>query len=204
MKIVQLVPLTCLALLSSPASAEDVLLPAPVLQWSFYIFLFFALAVVVGIFFVRTREGLVNESLGSLIETPTHPVYSVGKNTPVKACVRKMVEHHIGAILVMEGQELVGIFSERDCMQRVVDAGLDPESTLVRDVMTENPYCVTPTTSLSEAMAIVTNYRIRHLPVVEENRVLGMVSSGDLILRLAAGEESELRAVAETAASRQA
>ena len=78
--------------------------------------------------------------------------------------VGMMVEQKIGAVLVMNGNRLVGIFTERDCLMRVLGAGIDPAATLVRDVMTEDPYCVTPNTSLSEAMAIVTNYRVRHLP----------------------------------------
>jgi CBS domain-containing protein len=188
-----------LALAVQPALAEDVLLPAPVLQASFYIFLFFAIAVAIGIFFIRKRPGLVNEPLGSLIEGPTQPVHSVGRNTSVRDCVRTMMEQRIGAVLVMEGDALIGIFSERDCMQRVIGAGLDPETTLVRDVMTENPHCVTPNTSLSEAMAIVTNYRVRHLPVIDSGMVLGLVSSGDLLFRLASSSEADLRDVAEAA-----
>lgn len=190
-------------LASASVQAEDVRLPAPVLQWSFYIFLLFAAAVAIGIFFIRTRPGLVNEPLGTLIEKPVRsPVHAVDKNTPVSDCVKLMVEQQIGAVLVMDGNRLAGIFSERDCLQRVLGAGADPARTLVRDVMTEDPYCVTPSTSLSEAMAIVTNYRVRHLPVLDNGEVLGVISSGDLLLRLAAGTESELRSRAEGSVTR--
>jgi CBS domain-containing protein len=185
--------------LARPAMAEDVRLPAPVLTYSFYIFLFFAVSVAVGIFFVRTRKGLVNEPLGNLVEAPTMPVHAVGKNTNVRDCVRKMNELNIGAMLIMEDDELLGIFSERDCLARVVGANLDPDETLVRDVMTASPRCVTPQTSLSEAMNIITDYRIRHLPVVEGGKVLGMVSSGDLMMRLASGNTADLEAVTERA-----
>ena len=114
----KLIALASLALAAQPALAEDVRLPAPVLTWSFYIFLLFAAAVAVGIFFVRTRKGLVNEPLGSLVEGPTLPVHAVGRNTPVRECVQQMIELNIGAMLVMEGDELLGIFSERDCLVR--------------------------------------------------------------------------------------
>jgi CBS domain-containing protein len=192
----KLIALASLALAAQPALAEDVRLPAPVLTWSFYIFLLFAAAVAVGIFFVRTRKGLVNEPLGSLVEGPTLPVHAVGRNTPVRECVQQMIELNIGAMLVMEGDELLGIFSERDCLVRVVGQGLDPGETLVRDVMTPDPRCVTPQTSLHEAMSIVTNYRIRHLPVIDGGKVLGMVSSGDLMLRLASGSAADVEEVA--------
>jgi CBS domain-containing protein len=198
----RLITLGCLALLAQPALAEDVQLPAPVLTWSFYIFLFFAAAVAIGIFFVRTRGGLVNEPLGSLVEAPATPVYSVSKNATVRDCVHKMMNHRIGAILVMENERLIGIFSERDCLLRVVGPGLDPEQTLVRDVMTKDPHCVTPQTSLSEAMNIITNYRFRHLPVIDNGRVLGMVSSGDLMLRLASGSAADVQEVATAAKTR--
>lgn len=192
---------TVLYLLTQPALAEDVRLPAPVLTYSFYIFLFFAVAVAVGVFFVRTRKGLVNEPLGSLVEAPTTPVHAVGKNTSVRTCVQQMVELNIGAMLVMEGDDLIGIFSERDCLSRVVGAGLDPDHTLVRDVMTAHPRCVTPQTSLSEAMSIVTNDRIRHLPVIDDGKVLGLVSSGDLMLRLASASAAEIQEISDSTPS---
>jgi len=79
---------------------------------------------------------------------------------------------------------LRGIFTERDAITRVLGTGLDPVSTNVSGVMTKNPVCVSTSTTLEEAMSIVTNQRIRHLPVVEDDKVLGMVSSGDLTHRL--------------------
>lgn len=191
-----------LALAASGAYAEDVQLPAPVLQWSFYLFLCFAAAVAIGIFFIRTRPGLVNEPLDSVIEPPSGPVHSVTPHASVREAVELMTKHNIGAVLVMEDDHLVGVFSERDCMTRVVGIGRNPEQTPVGLVMTRDPYCVSPQVSLSDALAVVTNYRIRHLPVVAEGRVLGMVTSGDLILRLAAGDEAQLRSVAEAATER--
>jgi len=91
-----------------------------------------------------------------------------------------MNEVRIGAMLVMEDDRLVGIFTERDAIRRVLGGGLDPSSTKVSEVMSRDPISVTPSTSIDEARAIVTNRRIRHLPVVENGKVLGMVSSGDI------------------------
>ena len=87
-------------------------------------------------------------------------------------------------MLVMEDDQLIGIFTERDAITRVLGAGLDPASTYISAVMTKNPVWVPTSTTLEEAMSIVTSRRIRHLPVVENGKVLGVVSSGDLTHRL--------------------
>lgn len=199
-RLIQACLMVMLTAAMSPAVAEDVRLPAPVLQWSFYIFLFFAAAVAIGIFFVRTRPGLVNEPLDELIDQPMGQVHSVTPHASVKEAVELMTKLQIGALLVMEDDRLAGVFSERDCMTRVVALGRDPALTPVGLVMTRDPYCISPQTTLSDALAVVTNYRIRHLPVVADGRVLGIVTSGDLILRLAAGDETQLRKAAEAAA----
>jgi len=173
-----------LLLFSLPAFAEEVNLPAPVLEWSFYILLIFAACVAVGIaIFMRGKSG-PGDSLGSLLVEQNPVIHSVGPKLSVTECVRRMNEHKIGAMLVMEDDQLLGIFTERDAITRVLGAGLDPTSTNVSGVMTKNPISVSPSTSLEEAMGIVTNRRIRHLPVVEDGIVLGMVSSGDLTHRL--------------------
>jgi len=81
---------------------------------------------------------------------------------------------------VMKEDRLLGIFTERDAITRVLGAGLEPSYTKVSAVMSNDPICITPSTTLDEAMAIVSNQRIRHLPVVQDGQVLGMVSAGDL------------------------
>lgn len=159
--------------------AEEVELPAPVLEWSFYILLIFAFFVAVGIFFSRGKNGKT-EPLSKLINEQSSAVHSVGPGSSVTECVRQMNELRIGAMLVVEDDQLLGIFTERDAMTRVLGAGLDPSSTTVSAVMSDDPVCVTPTTTLDEARAIITNRRVRHLPVVKDGRVMGMVSSGDL------------------------
>ena len=88
---------------------------------------------------------------------------------------------HIGALLVCNAGVPLGIFSERDLMRRVILARKDPMTTLVEHVMTTDVVCVTPTTRAREAMAIMTNRRCRHLPVVEGGHVTGVLSIGDLV-----------------------
>lgn len=107
-------------------------------------------------------------------------IHSVGPDTLVTDCVRKMTAEKIGALIVMDGDRLIGIFTERDALNRVLAAGLDPRSTKVSEVMTRDPYCVPPTMTVGAAMELVTRQRFRHLPVVENGKVLAVVSSGDL------------------------
>lgn len=172
-----------LFLLSRTALAEDVQLPAPVLEWSFYILLIFAFFVAIGIFiFMKGKSGTF-DTLSSLLDEQNE-IYSAPPDTSVTECVRRMNELSIGAMLVMENDQLIGIFSERDAITRVLGAGLDPVSTKLSAVMTKNPVWVTSSTTREEAMNIITYRRIRHLPVIEDGKVLGVVSSGDLTRQL--------------------
>lgn len=168
--------------LSRSAFAEEVTLPAPVLEWSFYILLIFAACVAIGISVFMKRKNGPGDSLGDLLDEQNPVIHSMSPDVSVTECVRRMNELRIGAMLVMEGDQLVGIFTERDAITRVLGAGLDPVSTKISAVMTKNPVWVPTSTSLEEAMSIVANQRIRHLPVIEDGKVLGMVSSGDLNL----------------------
>jgi CBS domain-containing protein len=169
--------------LSRTALAEQVALPAPVLEWSFYILLIFAVFVAVGIFiFMKGKSGTF-DTLGGLLDEQ-NKIHSVHPDLSVTECVRRMNELRIGAMLVMEDDNLAGIFTESDAITRVLGAGLDPVNTKVSGVMTKNPVCASTSTTLEEAMSIVTNRHVRHLPVVEDGKVLGMVSSGDLTHRL--------------------
>ncbi len=108
-------------------------------------------------------------------------VASIGKGESVHAAARLMNEKRIGALVLTEGDEVVGIFTERDVMTRVVAAGRDPETTTIEDVMTSPVACCRPDTSLEECRGVFTNRRIRHLPVVDEGRLVGIVTSGDLL-----------------------
>jgi CBS domain-containing protein len=189
-----------IALLALPgtALAEEVDLPAPVLEWSFYVLLIFALVVAVGIFFKKGKDKR-NESISELLEEHHATIHSVNPDVSVTECVCQMNEQRIGALLVMEDEQLLGIFTERDAMTRVLGAGLEPSCTKVSAVMSHNPICVSPSTTLDEAMAIVSNQRVRHLPVVQDDKVLGIVSSGDLTHWLVEDRAGEIRELVDTA-----
>jgi CBS domain-containing protein len=109
-------------------------------------------------------------------------VYAVPPETPAAEAAVIMREMGIGALLVTEADRLVGIVTERDLMTKVVADRRDCDGTLVGEVMTGDPMCVAPTTPVGDAMAIVSEKRIRHLPVVDEDaRVVGLISSRDLM-----------------------
>jgi CBS domain-containing protein len=116
-------------------------------------------------------------------------VYSVSANDTVLQALKVMAEANTGAVLVSEGEQYVGIFTERDYARDVELKGFSAKDTQVKQVMTQIMYSVKPETSVDECMALMTKYRIRHLPVVSKTRVIGLVSIGDVVR--AVEEEAE-------------
>jgi len=108
-------------------------------------------------------------------------LFQVGEFDTVAQVARQMAELHVGAILVLNGESLRGIFSERDLMKRVVLEHLDPETTPVRTVMSTNVVAVDELASLEEAMELMQNHNCRHLPVTRGSRVVGFLSMRDLM-----------------------
>jgi CBS domain-containing protein len=188
-----------LALLSSAALAatqEEVL--TIIGKVSFYAFIAFAIVVSVGVYFMRSRDKRL-APLTKIFEEGD-AIHSVGPDTQVTECVRLMTSEKIGALVVMEGERLIGIFTERDALNKVLAGGLDPGNTKVSDVMTKNPYCIPPTTTVSEAMELITKRRFRHLPIVENGKVLAIVSSGDLSHWLVKDQIGEVQELVDLAA----
>jgi len=118
--------------------------------------------------------------LGKVLGDKRARVDKVAPEATVCDAVTLMNEHNTGSVMVMEGDRAVGIFTERDVLTRVVALRRDPTTTRVKDVMTSTLITVEPRTTVREAMTIMTNRRCRHLPVVVEGRVVGMISIGDL------------------------
>jgi predicted transcriptional regulator len=188
-----------LALLSRPAWAQEVRLPAPVLQWSFYLLLIFAAGVVLFVFF-KTSNKRKRAPLSAMLGESRRPINSVHPDTTITESVRRMHSENIGALLVMEDDKLAGIFTERDALTKVLAAGVDPNNTKVSAVMTEDPFCIDPSTTIEEAMSIVTNRKIRHLPILHNGELVGIVSSGDLTHWLVQDREGEIRELVDVAA----
>lgn len=189
-----------LVLLTRASLAAEDELRVPVLEWSFYILLGFALIVGIGIFFKRGNGK--SQPLSSLLDEEQASIHAVGPDVSVTECVRRMNEQKIGAMLVMDDQRLLGIFTERDALTKVLGAGLEPTTTSVAKIMTTDPTCVSPATTMDEAMTIVTHQRVRHLPVVQEGKVLGMISSGDLTHWLVKDKSGEVRELVDIAGRR--
>ncbi|HQR52766.1 MAG TPA: CBS domain-containing protein [Burkholderiales bacterium] len=119
----------------------------------------------------------------------SHKIYSVAPHTSVLDALRLLAEADVGAVLVMDGERMAGIFSERDYARRVVLQGKSSRETPVREVMTDRIVCVQPSQTVEEAMAMMTEVRCRHLPVVEHGRVIGVVSIGDLVKEIISEQE---------------
>ena len=127
-----------------------------------------------------------------LLEAKTPEVHSIGPDAPVLDAVRLMAEKHIGALLVMEGERLAGILSERDYARKVVLQGRSSRDTPVRAIMTSEVVTVGPNETSDRCMQVVTDRRVRHLPVLEGDRVIGVVSIGDLVKAVIEDQQLEL------------
>lgn len=122
-----------------------------------------------------------------------HAVVSVSPHDTVRAAAALMNEKSVGGVLVIDAdKELIGMFTERDILRRVVVAGRDPETTRVGEVQTSQVVTCHPDTSLDECSAIMTNRRIRHLPVADERTVYGVVTIGDVLAFRVLEQESTI------------
>jgi len=111
-------------------------------------------------------------------------VVSIGPDATVLDALKLMAEHDVGAVLILDGPKLVGIFSERDYARKVVLLGKSSRETSLREIMTHRVLCVNPEQKIDECMALMTEKRCRHLPVIEDKRVIGIVSIGDIVKEL--------------------
>jgi CBS domain-containing protein len=122
----------------------------------------------------------MNDAVSRLLEQKTERLETVGPQTSIHEAIERMNQRRIGSLLVMDGERLVGIFTERDVLTRVVPRQLDCRRTPVGEVMSRQPVTIPPTRTVSEAMVLMTDTRHRHLPVVQGGKVVGLVSIGDL------------------------
>src|SRR5262245_23384338 len=120
-------------------------------------------------------------SVKQLLDRKGAALYCVGPEDPVLEAIRQMAERHVGALLVMKGDELIGIVSERDYARKVILLGRSSRETPVGQIMSSPVHTVSPTYTVDDCMRLMTERRIRHLPVVDRGRVVGMISIGDLV-----------------------
>jgi len=187
-----------LALLSPAVLATQEELLATIGRVPIYALILIVIVVSVAVYFMRSRDKRAAPL--SRIFGEREAIHSVGPDTPVKECVRTMAAEKIGALIVMDGEKLIGIFTERDALNKVLAAGLDPVGTKVSAVMTKDPYCIPPTMTVGEAMELVTRRRFRHLPIVANGKVLAVVSSGDLTHWLVKDQIGEVQELVDLAA----
>jgi CBS domain-containing protein len=122
----------------------------------------------------------MNASISAILDRKGRNVYSVAPSVTVFEAVAEMNAHRVGSVLIITGGKLVGIFTERDVLRRVVGTGLDPRTVTVDKVMTGNVTAITPETTIEAAMTLFTEKRFRHLPVVENGQLIGTISIGDI------------------------
>jgi CBS domain-containing protein len=122
-------------------------------------------------------------------------VLTVTENDSVSEAARIMSEHNIGAVPVLNDGELVGVFSERDIMKRVVAEGLDPRKIRVSEVMSTGVWAVGPDEPVESCMVLMKMHGVRHLPILERNRLLGVVSLRDILLHEVTEMDGEVRAM---------
>lgn len=119
-----------------------------------------------------------------ILKTKGGLIWSVSPTETVKHTLQLMAEKNIGALLVMDGKAISGIFSERDFARHCAKRALDPEKVLIKEMMTTNLVMVHPEQSTDECMTLMTTKRIRHLPVIENNELVGLISIGDVVNRI--------------------
>ena len=122
----------------------------------------------------------MNTPISAILERKGPAVHAVPSTYTISRAVDVMNHHRIGSIVVVEGNQLVGIFTERDVLRRVVGAAVDPKVMRVADVMTKNLITITPETTIEESMVIFAEKRVRHLPVIANGDLIGLISIGDI------------------------
>lgn len=133
------------------------------------------------------------ETIGQVLERKGSDVYVVTPDITVLEALAVMAEHDIGAVLVLDGNRLLGVFSERDYARKVVLKGLVSRDVRVTQLMTPNPQTVHPSSTVEEVMNLMTESRFRHLPVVEDDQLVGIVSIGDMVKSMVLQQERTIR-----------
>lgn len=133
--------------------------------------------------------------VAQVLQEKGHTVWSVPPDATVYQALELMAEKGIGAVLVMEGEKIAGIFSERDYARKVILKGKSSRETRVSEIMTPAVYYVQPHQTIEECMALMTAKHIRHLPVVDQGKLVGIISIGDVVKAVIADKEFMIQAL---------
>jgi CBS domain-containing protein len=123
----------------------------------------------------------MSSTVRHILETKGNDIWTIGPDETVFEALRLMAEKRVGALLVTQNDQLIGILSERDYARKVILEGKTSRGTLVSEIMTAEVVTVHPSQTVHECMELMTNKRIRHLPVVLDEKIMGVVSIGDVI-----------------------
>jgi CBS domain-containing protein len=124
-------------------------------------------------------------------------IFSVNSKSTVFEAIHLMASNKIGAVLVMEKDRIVGIFSERDYMNKIIIEDRTSKETKIKDVMTTRVVFITPDTSIEEGLAIMTEKKCRHLPVLDNKKLVGIVSIGDLVKKVIENQKIQIQSLTE-------
>ena len=135
-------------------------------------------------------------TIRQLLNHKTSGIYAVRPDASVLEALEAMAREDISSVLVMEGDALKGIFTERDYARKVILRGRNSRDTVVRELMTSQLITMTPEQTIDDCMAVMTEKHIRHLPVLENGKVIGLVSIGDVVKSIIAGHEETIQQLA--------
>jgi len=121
------------------------------------------------------------KTVQQMLEGKTHKLLSIAPDATVYDALKMMEQHDVGSLVVLDGERLAGIFSERDYARKIILLGKSSKDTLVREIMTHKVLCVRPDQSVDQCMALMTDKRVRHLPVLDHKKVVGVISIGDVV-----------------------
>lgn len=134
----------------------------------------------------------VVDPVGQILVKKSGDIWSVPSETTVYSALKMMADKDVGALLVMDHDHLVGVISERDYARKIILLGRGSKETSVREIMDTSPLTVRPECNVDEAMRLMVTNRIRHLPVVRDGKILGIISIGDLVKWIAFAQDQRI------------
>ena len=144
----------------------------------------------------------MDTKIQTLLDRKGHEVHSIRADQSVYEAIAEMDAKHVGSLIVMDGEEVVGIITERDYLRKVILRGRSSKETSVATIMTGNLVSITPDHTIEDAMTLVTEKRCRHLPVFKDGRLDGMLSIGDLVKWVIASQQFEIHVLEDYISSR--
>lgn len=135
--------------------------------------------------------------ISDILQKKGRNVVSVTPNTTVFGAIHVMADQKLGAVLVMDEDRIVGIFTERDYMNKIILEDRSSKETLIKEVMTPKVIFITPDTLVEEGLAVMTEKRCRHLPVLDNKKLVGIVSIGDLVKRVISDQKVAIKSLTE-------